>query len=245
MLFKSLSGKCQLYITYNRKRGSDMKSINRLILLQLNLFLLWQFVGTPSAMASDDWQYWNEFQLKHSIKNNLVLRLKAEQRLRDDFTDLFMNNYEVGFIFKPSKHFEFGPLYKFEHEKSLSGQKTDENRISLEGTLKWLHGDSKLSNRHRVNYRNIDGKESWRYRNRIKVSHQMKIGTFMITPFLAEEIFYDTVPNKINQNRFSIGFSKPLSKNTELQIFYLLKSKRAGRDWDEVNVIGTTLGISF
>ncbi len=73
----------------------------------------------------------------------------------------------------------------------------------------------------------------------------MKIGDFMITPFIAEEIFYDTVPNKINQNRFSIGFSKPLSKNTELQIFYLLKSKRAGRDWNEVNVLGTTLGISF
>jgi hypothetical protein len=72
-----------------------------------------------------------------------------------------MNSYEVGLIFKLSKHFEFGPLYKFEHEKSLSGQTTDENRIPLEGTLKWLHGDSKFSNRHRVNYRNIDGKESW------------------------------------------------------------------------------------
>jgi hypothetical protein len=222
-----------------------MKSVQRLILLQLKLFLLWQFAAMSSALASDDWQYWNEFQLKHSIKENLDLRLKAEQRLRDDFTDLFLNNYEVGLIFKPSKHFEFGPLYKFEHEKSLSGQKTDENRVSLEGTLKWWHGDSKFSNRHKIEYRSIDGKESWRYRSRIKVSHPMKIADFMITPFIAEEIFYDTVPDQINQNRFSIGFSRQISKNTELQIFFMLKSKRAGRDWNEVNVLGTTLGISF
>ena len=78
-----------------QEKGLDMKRIQRLILLQLKLFLLWQFADIPSALASDDWRYWNEFQLKHSIKNNLVLRLKAEQRLRDDFTDLFMNNYEV------------------------------------------------------------------------------------------------------------------------------------------------------
>lgn len=217
----------------------------RLFFLLVILFLSCQYVSISYALAKDDWQYWNEFQFKRSIKDNLDLRLKTEQRLRDDFTDLFLINFEVGLIFKPSKHFEFGPLYKFEHEKSLSGQKTDENRVSLEGTVKWWFGDFKFSNRHRVNYRNISGKESWRYRIKLKIAHPIEFRNFSITPFISDEVFYDTVPDKLNQNRFSIGFSKQLTDNLGLEIYYLLKSKRTGGDWAEVDVLGATLSISF
>lgn len=222
-----------------------MRLMRRLFSLQLSLFLLWQFTEIPSASAADDWQYWNEFQLKHSLKKDLDLRLKTELRLRDDFTDLFLTNLEVGLIFKPNKHFEFGPVYKFEHEKSLSGQRTKENRISVEGTFKFWYEDFKLSNRHRISHRDISGKKSWRYRSKLKISRPTKIASVPIKPFISDEIFYDSIPDKLNQNRFSIGFSKQITKNAELEIYYLLKSKRTGKDWAEVNVLGTTFGISF
>lgn len=215
--------------------------IHRLFFLSIILSLLCQFVSIPFALARDDWQYWNEFQLKFALKEKLDLRFKAEQRLRDNVTDLYLTNYEAGFIFKANKYFEFGPLYLFEREKSLSSQITNERRLSFEGTLKWQINDIRLSNRHLLSRRDISGRESWTYRNKLKISYPIKA----ITPYVSEEIFYDTGPDKFNQNRFSIGFSKQLTKNLEVEIYYLLQSKRRGRDWTEVNILGTTFSISF
>lgn len=218
----------------------------RLFFLSIILFLLCQFVSIPFALARDDWQYWNEFQLKFALKEKLNLRFKAEQRLRDDVTDLYLTNYEAGIIFKANKYFEFGPLYLFEREKSLSGQVTNEHRLSFEGTLKWQINDIKLSNRHLFSHRDISGRESWTYRNKLKITYPVEINSLSIVPFIADEIFYDTVPDKFNQNRFSIGFSRQLTKHLEFEIYYLLNSKRARQgNWDEVNVVGTAFSITF
>jgi hypothetical protein len=217
----------------------------KLFSLQITLFLLFQLAGTPLAVARDDWQYWNEFQFKYSVREDLTLRLKTEQRLRDDFSALFLTNFEVGLLFKPNEHLEFGPLYKFEHEKSSSGKRTDENRVSFEGTIKWKLVDFGFANRHRISFRNISGKESWRYRTRLKISRPINILNTSITPFVSNELFYDFVPERFNQNRFDIGFSKKLYKHLEPKIYYRLRSKYSGNEWLEVNIIGTELSISF
>lgn len=122
--------------------------------------LLFEFVLIPQALARDDWQYWNEFELKAHLIQKMHLRIVGEQRLRDDFSDLFVANVEAGLLFEPVQYLEFGPVYKFESEKSLEGVRTNENRLILEATAKYSFWKLELSDRNQVEYRTISGHES-------------------------------------------------------------------------------------
>jgi hypothetical protein len=213
--------------------------------LAIGTILTISLIPLSSVDARDPWEYWNEIQLKHALKDDLDLKLKTEQKVRNGLTELFLTNYDIGLVFKHNEHFELGAAYKFEHQKSSSGDRTDENRLSLEGTFKWSRDNLKFSNRHRVSHRDIDGEKSWRYRTRIKVARPAQIGDFHFTPFVSEEILYYSEPAGINQNRAAIGFSKELSENRALDLCYVLKSSRNGTSWDDTNVIGLMYNIRF
>lgn len=213
----------------------------RAFVLAVSLFILCQ----TAVVAGEGWDYWNEFQLKTPLKEKTNLRLKTEQRSRNDFDEHYLTNFELGLIFKQNKHFEFGALYKYEDEKSTSGKRTYENRFSIEGTFNWKIRDLSFGNRHRFNYRNVSGNYSWRYRFKLKASYPVKTNGFMLTTYMADEVFYDNVPGKINQNRLSAGFSKRLTGNLKLEIYYMLKSKLKSGGWSDINVLGTTFSISF
>lgn len=217
----------------------------RAFVLSASLLILCQLAVAPFASAEDKWDYWNQFQLKTSLKEKTDLKVKSEQRLRNNFADHYMTNFELGLVRKHNKQLEFGAIYKYEDEKSTSGKRTTENRFSLEGTYKWDAHSFRLSNRHRISHRNISGTTSWRYRFKLKASYPIKTDGFMFTPYLAGEAFYDNIPEKINQTRFAAGFSKRLTGNLKLEIYYLLKSKLKGRKWTDLNVLGTGFSVSF
>ena len=223
----------------------DMISSHKALPLALSTILAFCLIPIFPANARDPWEYWNEVQLKHALKDDLDLKLKTEQKVRNGLTELFLTNFDIGLVYKLNEHFEFGPTYKYEHHKPSSGDRTDENRFPLEDTFKWSQNDLKFSNRHRISYRDISGDESWRYRTKIKVARPAQIGNFHFTPFVSEEILYYSEPAGINQNRAVVGFSKKLSKNTAVDICYILKSSRSGTDWDKTNAIGLLYNIRF
>ena len=66
-----------------------------------------------------------------------------------------------------------------------------------------------------------------------------------IWPFIQDEIFYDFDTSQLNQNRFSLGFTKKWGNRTIFELYYMLKSNRRGSDWDETNIIGTGVKMAF
>lgn len=213
-------------------------------LFTIGLLVCFVVGNAPSLSARDDWQYWNEFALKARVVEKTHLQIKGGQRLREDFSELFLANVDVGIFYRPSRYFEFGPAYKFESEKSLAGVRTSENRLILETTLKYPRGNLEWSDRNRVEYRNISGAESWRYRNRFRVSYAIPVKKIDIVPFVSEEIFYDTVPDQLNQNRITMGLEFMVHRNFGIQLYYLLRSKKSGSDWSQSHILGTGLSIS-
>ena len=103
----------------------------------------------------------------------------------------------------------------------------------------------RFANRHRINFRNISGEKSWRYHTRLEISRPINILSTSITPFVAEEIYYDFALEKLNQNRLDIGLSKELFEHLKPKIFYRLRSKYTESEWVNANIIGTALSISF
>jgi len=63
----------------------------------IGVFLL---ICADRAHSSDDWQYWNEFALKHKLTQRITAHVKLEQRIVDDFGDFALHNYALGFVYE-------------------------------------------------------------------------------------------------------------------------------------------------
>jgi len=198
-----------------------------------------------SAQAADDWQYWNEFQLSYKVQDKWGLKIAGEQRMVDDFSILGLTNVTAGTEWQALRFLDLGAYYKFENDKSPSGAKNDEHRHYWQATLKTKRGSFFIKDRNRMEYRNKKTKDGWRYRNQIQIGYAIPYKQFVFTPYLSEEFFYDTVAGEINQNRVAIGVSTKLSPHIKIATYYLLKSNRSGRDWNESNALGTNLALSF
>ncbi len=212
----------------------------RLCALFALLFLL-----PSTAQAQDDWQFWHSYDLKKKLSDEFSFKIGGEQRLVDDFSNSGLANVSPGFLWHPSRYFEVGPFFRYEREKQANGDHVNERRWILEATLKAKWGPFKVSDRNRIAYRDRSSTDEWRYRNRLHIGYPIEVGKRTIEPFVSEEIFWQWNEGSFNQNRIQFGVAFSLSANTTLSLYYLIKSNRRGSDWDESQVLGTALGVSF
>ena len=196
------------------------------------------------AFASDEWQYWNEIKLKHSIGEKLDAHFKIEQKLVDDFNYFGLHNYALGVVFKINKYFDFELNYKYEREK---GEKewTEEHRVAIIPITKLEWMGNKFNIKTRFEYRSLEGESKWKWREKLKIKRLIKIGVFKFTPFLSEEIFYDFKVNEFNQNRVATGISKMITKNSGIDLYYMRKNNKRDGAWLGVNILGTKFSLKF
>jgi len=219
-----------------------MKSRNSFVAVLI--VLIGGFLCLPEAQARDDWQVWHSYQLKWEFIEDLTLRVNGEQRITDDFTDSTLANMQVGFLWKASKYFDLGPFFKYERSKNSKGVHTNENRWLIEANLKGKWGRFGLQDRNRVAYRNRNSFDSWRYRNRVKIYYEIPVKKLKFVPFASEELFYES-DDAFNQNRIQFGLVTYFNKHVALATYYMIRSKRSGSDWNDDQVLGTSLGFSF
>ncbi len=221
-----------------------LKGIMKGFLLSLLTIGIVAFCDVGIVSAADDWQYWNELILKREATKKVDFHIKLEQRFVDDFREFALHNYAPGFVYKFQRHFDFELNYKFEREKGKR-QWRNEHRIEMIPIIKWQWSELKFKLRNRLEYRNIDGDESWRLREKIKVNRAVGFDGFYVTPYVSEEIFYDFKIGDFNQNRVSIGLSKYIISDLGISIYYMLKSNKRERRWSHANVVGTKVLIAF
>ncbi len=218
--------------------------MRRFLFITAALFVA-PFLGTSFARADDDWQYWNEVTLKAKVADQWAASVKGEQWLREDMSELYLSNVSAGFLWMPSKYLEMGPYYRYEYTKTARGKHTQENRYYPELTLKLPYKRLVLSNRSRLEYRDRSTGTSWRYRDQFKLAASFYPGKHKVTPYLADEIFADTLTNRLSQNRLTAGFSTPVMKHVEIRFYYILKSDRLTTEWSQSHILGTGLDFSF
>lgn len=214
--------------------------MKRLILLPVWIAVLISMFP-QSGYARDDWHSWNMVTLDKDFKRPLSFHLFSEQRLRDNFSSAYLYNVATGLRWKASRYFDAGPFFLYESAKNTAGSRYYENRYYLEANLKLPGKRLTWSDRNRIEYRNRNTTDLWRYRNRLKVS----LNTGKVSPYVSNEIFWDMTGHELNQNRFSAGISLPLEKHLQLTLYYLLQSTRAGSDWNENHALGVILGIKL
>ncbi|GEM_PF-395770 len=205
------------------------------------------------ASAKDDFQIWDSLDVRKNLGPHWELFFAPQIRVRDDASDLFYHEYRQGIRWK-SPHLQVGVNYLFVRNTSASISKVNEEHTGeLDVTPKTTIQGVNLSLRGRLSMRTIQrsaGEQEWQIRLMPKIAYPLKLGTYTVTPYAADDLFYEYTRKAWNQNRVFLGVVLPLhtTKTTKLTLdcYYLLQSVLgSGHDWSSNHIFGTTIGLEF
>ena len=212
----------------------------------------WMALGQPpAAWARDDFQSWNTLELSKRLDEAWELFCLPQIRIRDDAGELFYHEYRQGVRWKPSNFLQVGLNYLFARNES-SGKPLEEHTGELDVTPKATVKGFNLSVRGRLALRTIQrsaGEQEWQLRVMPKIAHSISLGGRKITPYVADDLFYEYTRDAWNQNRLFLGVSVPLGHLTgaavAVDVHYMLQSQLGAQDWNSNHVLGTQLSVQF
>src|SRR3989338_4673532 len=185
----------------------------------------------PQAWAGDDVQSWVATELVKRVTKTVDLFFRPEIRIRDDIGELFYHEFRQGVRWAATPHLGIALNYVFAGDTPSKGR--------------W--GPFDVSARGRVALRQIQGsagEQEWQWRIMPKLAYPTKLAGRAITPYVADDLFYDYTRKAFNQNRFFLGVGIPLAapRGTTLtaDLYYMLQSKLGSvrHDWSENHVLG-------
>ncbi|HUJ93801.1 MAG TPA: hypothetical protein VLW84_00940 [Terriglobales bacterium] len=134
--------------------------------------------------------------------------------------------------------------FRIGYRRLLSENGPDENRMILEVTPRYpLPKSFLLADRSRMDLRWRSG-FSWRYRNRLSVERNFKIGRFLFTPYVRSEIFYDSAASRWNRLSYAGGVVVPIFERAEITPSFE-RQNISGSTPNHVNGAGLTLSLYF
>ena len=127
-----------------------------------------------------------------------------------------------------------------------TGEGSMEHRGVLEATTRHpLPYGVLLSDRHRIDFRFIEGTYSWRYRNRLTVEREFTFGRFKANPYARGEIYYDSRYDKVSRNALIFGSAFPITKHFELEGYLEHQNDSGGSSNRTVNGVGVVVNLYF
>jgi hypothetical protein len=147
-------------------------------------------------------------------------------------------------IDEDNEHYlEFGSGYEYLHTVQ-NGSKRIENRIIAQVTPRVLFKGLLLSDRHRAEFRWVNGVYDFRYRNKVVIGDRLQARSFRFTPYASGELYYDRNHHSWNQNQYGLGVQFPYKKRWMLDT-YLLHQNCTTCSQNSVNMLGATLNFYF
>ncbi|MBI4355685.1 MAG: DUF2490 domain-containing protein [Candidatus Omnitrophica bacterium] len=205
-----------------------------------------------SAWARDDFQTWETVELSKQLGTRWELFFRPEIRIRDDAGELFYHEYRQGVRWKPSQHLQIGMNYLFVRNES-SGKPREEHTGELDITPKTTIGPLNLSLRGRLALKAIQGsagEQEWEFRLMPKVAYPASVAGHKLTPYVADDLFYNDTRDAWNQNRLFVGAVIPVTQacgaKVSVDVYYMLQSLLGARhDWSSNHVVGTQLSVQW
>ena len=115
-------------------------------------------------------------------------------------------------------------------------------------TIKWKPSRLEVDLRNTFEVWNImeEGDVQFRLKQRIKVAAPLKLKDTGIKPYLSEEYMAAINSNDhFVRNRISAGNTIYLGKVVSIDVYYMWQRKNGTPEWEDTNVLGTKLSLSF
>ena len=128
----------------------------------------------------------------------------------------------------------------------FSGTRSSENGPVLELTARdLLPRGFVVRDRSRGELRFVEGRDpSNRYRNRLWLEHDIKRKSIVLTPYIYDEIYFDTRYGKWSRNEIAAGLKAPLASNIVAEPYLLWQHNLVGSP-RYTEALGMKLGIYF
>jgi len=166
--------------------------------------------------------------------------LEEEVKLGDDAERFYYRHTDLGFVRSLADGLDIGFNFKHVSARGDGNDWISENRPHLNLTFKGKWADLALSDRSRLEFRDIDNvKNFWRYRNKFTVKFPWELTALKLKPYVAEEIFINLDQSGIVQHRLYSGFSAKLSDNLSGSLFYLWLASNSNHSWIDIHILGT------
>ena len=127
-----------------------------------------------------------------------------------------------------------------------NGNTTSENRGIIEVNSRYLlPSDFVISDRNRGEFRSQKGKPfDTRYRNRLRLERDLKHGRFVCTPYVFDEIFYDTSYDRWTPNRYGAGAEFPAGRHMVFDGYYMRQNDSQSSP-PHLNIVGFRWNLYF
>lgn len=213
----------------------------------VSLLIMGCLVLPAAVHARDDWELWAELRWKKPLSERLSLQGVSSLRLRGGMGELYRHFEEAGLGYKWLPWLKVEGAYHWNaSDRPNTHDQAYEHRLYVALTPQVMVAGLQLENRHRLEFRHINGFDDWRYRSRVKASLPLGTATWWhMKPFVADELFYGFRAGEVNRNRTLIGVERTVTKQLAVELFYVLESNKAGRDWDEFHGVGLATSVTF
>ena len=231
---------------------------------RLWVFLFLVLPGTQAARAQDTTkkEFWPEVDVYITVKPKVRLFLSGTVSKSVEDGELrnaqgYESQIGVHVDYIPNKHVILRTGYRYGTSVGSNSEPFKEHRLLTEQTLRHLlPGDLLLSDRNREDFRFVNGDFSFRYRNRVTLEREFHLFKGRsITPYVSEEVFYDTRYNIWNRNRFTVGVQQSLrhgplrkmllpKRQVTLDLYYM-RQNDSRSEIQHVNALGAALAFYF
>jgi Protein of unknown function (DUF2490) len=162
-----------------------------------------------------------------------ALKPVFRRQLRDE-PDVYRNRY---LTFRAGYRYRTG---------LAGGDSGSENRGILEFTSRYrLPWQLVVSDRNQGEFRFVKGQAfSTRYRNRLRLERDVKFASYVFTPYVYDEIFYDARYDQWTPNRYAIGFQLPVGEHVVLEPCYRRQDGNRSNP-PHINTFGFTFNLYF
>jgi len=196
---------------------------------------------TPSKVPKADTESWNDVQFTIPLSTKVDFLIQGTVRIGSNLTTPVDERWGFGFNYRIQKYITVNELYFHREATPPNGKHEDEDRLSFGATLNIPIGGFTLVNRNwlerRWRHPQVD---AWRYRNRVRLEHPLKLHTQQFTFFVADEVFYDWSLRDWVRNRFSVGANHAFNKHFTLEVYGMRQNDGRTRPGD-INIIGTAM----
>jgi hypothetical protein len=203
------------------------------------IILFWVSAGQLRAAA--DFEYWSKYNLTFPLKGKFSLYLEPQFKFLDNVGFYYFKGY-VGPIVTLNKKWKLAFLYAYKDKKKKNIWEK-EDLLYLDGVSKLNLGKVIIDTRLRGEY--SLSKEEWVTRVRVKLSKNKLLKFKALQPFIEEEIFYNFRSKEFYENRASLGITFKFQAKAKLSLSYLLNSKLTGQDWNNTNVLVSSISIEL
>ena len=201
--------------------------------------------GQSGVAPIGDTQLWPEIQATIELNRRASLVLFGTVRPGRNLTANVDDQAGVGFSFKLSKYLTVSPLYRYIVTSPAPHRHLHEHRFFCDTTIRIpLGAGFAIADRNRTELRNVEGVISERYRQRLMFERKFNFGEHEVTPYIAEEVFYDSRFHHWTRNRVNIGARLPLAKHLALDCYYLYQHDERLRPY-KVHAVNIRFNLDF